>query len=157
MSKKIDIYQQPVCIGRCFQVGISPRRLVLTLIQSCVLFLRISVALDNCTFSNVCPFTSNICTRVKKFREDKKKEKNVCKEHVLTLFYTSLKGVTWSPRLSPASSALLLTSTLLIKRRVPRSAPPISVKGRGISRADLFIVITLGLALAAQAMLSNRN
>lgn len=66
-------------------------------------------------------------------------------------------GLAWSPRLSPASSALLPGSTVLMKRCVPRSAPPISVKGRGVSREALVMVTTLDLALAAHAMLSNRN
>lgn len=66
-------------------------------------------------------------------------------------------SLTWSPRLSPASSALLPASTELMKRCVPRSAPPTSVKGRESSREALVMVTIRDLALAAHAMLSNRN
>lgn len=38
-----------------------PKRFVFTVMDKCVLFFRISLALLSWTFSKFCPFTSKIC------------------------------------------------------------------------------------------------
>lgn len=62
---------------------------------------------------------------------------------------------TWSPRLRPASAALLPGSTFSMKMRKPFSEPPSRLKARGASRDGLVRVTTLSLALAAQAMFNS--
>lgn len=63
--------------------------------------------------------------------------------------------ITWSPRLRPASAALLPGSTLSMKMRKPFSEPPSRVKDRGASLEGLVRVTTRSLALAAHAMFNS--
>lgn len=62
---------------------------------------------------------------------------------------------TWSPRLSPASAALLPISTVSTKIPNPLSLPPRRLKNRGESLEGFCRVICLHFALAAQAIFSN--
>ncbi len=63
--------------------------------------------------------------------------------------------ITWSPRLRPASAALLSGSTLSMKMRKPFSEPPSRVKDKGASLEGLVRVTTRSLALAAHAMFNS--
>lgn len=62
---------------------------------------------------------------------------------------------TWSPRLSPASAALLPISTVSTKIPNPLSLPPRRLKNKGESLEGFCRVICLHFALAAQAIFSN--
>lgn len=64
---------------------------------------------------------------------------------------------TWSPRLSPASAALLPGSTVSTKMPKPRSLPPWTVKKSGDSLDGFWRVIWRHFALAAHAMFSRRR
>ena len=65
--------------------------------------------------------------------------------------------LTWSPRFSPASAALLLGSTLSTKIPNPFSLPPLRLKCRGDSREAFCSTTCLHLAFAAHAIFNNRR
>lgn len=62
---------------------------------------------------------------------------------------------TWSPRLRPASAALLPDSTASMKMRKPFSWPPRRLKASGESLDGLVSVTNRGLALAAHAIFNS--
>lgn len=64
-------------------------------------------------------------------------------------------SLTWSPRFSPASAALLPGSTTSTKTPNPFSLPPVRLKCSGDSRDAFCSTTCLHLAFAAQAMFSN--
>lgn len=63
--------------------------------------------------------------------------------------------LTWSPRLRPASAALLPGSTASMKMRKPFSWPPRRLNASGESLDGLVSVTSRGLALAAHAMFNS--
>lgn len=71
--------------------------------------------------------------------------------------WSSLCHLTWSPRLSPVSAALLPSSTDSTKMPNPLSLPPCTLKYSGDSLDAFCRVICLNLALAAHAMFSSRK
>lgn len=73
-------------------------------------------------------------------------------QHIVHFFH-----LTWSPRLSPASAALLPSSTDSTKMPNPLSLPPCTLNDSCDSLDAFCRVICLHLALAAHAMFSSRK
>lgn len=69
----------------------------------------------------------------------------------------AFRRLTWSPRLSPASAALLPSSTDSTKMPNPLSLPPCTLNDSCDSLDAFCRVICLHLALAAHAMFSSRK